>query len=279
MSEYKNEVKEYFKDKAEEYDLVDEQLYWVLSDKILWDILVENVYSKINGKINFLDAGAGTGRWSIKVLEEYPNSSGMLVDLSEDMLNQAKHKLSKMNALDRVDIVCDDLDNFGIQNEGSFNVAFSFHNVLGFVKDPIGVISKMSKAVVKGGYVICVVPNYYHNIFFNIFVNNLKLAEECLTSCKGKFTENMPIMNMFTPESLKDTYNKVGIDVLGIYGFPIVIYPGMQETQLRGQTETISSILSNQLEFNKIFDIEKSLYKNQEAAARGNQLIIIGRVN
>lgn len=84
---------------------------------------------------------------------------------------------------------------------------------------------------------------------------------------------------MFTPESLKDTYNKVGIDVLGIYGFPIVIYPGMQETQLRGQTETISSILSNQLEFNKIFDIEKSLYKNQEAAARGNQLIIIGRVN
>lgn len=278
MSEYKNEVKQYFKEKADEYDLVDEQLYWVLSDNLLWEILDENVLSKIDGDIKFLDAGAGTGRWSIRTLNKYSTSSGILVDLSEDMLNQARMKLKKMNAIDRVKIICDDLDNFDTNSKRECNVAFTFHNVLGFVKNPEKVIEKMASMVVKGGYVVCGVPNYYHNIFFNIFVNNLKLAKECYTTHKGRFTENMPEMNMFTPESLRKIYDKVGIDVIGVYGFPISIYPGMQETQLRGQSDSLSDILADKNTFDEIFNMEKNLYKNQEAAARGNQLIIIGRV-
>ena len=278
MSDYKNEVKEYFKEKADEYDLTDEQLYWVLSDNLLWDILDENVLSKIKGEINFLDAGAGTGRWSIKILNKYPASKGLLVDLSEDMLRQAKRKLSEMKALNRVNILCDDLDNFETHEKRDYNLAISFHNVLGFVKDPMKVISKMASMVTKGGYVVCGVPNYYHNIFFNIYVNNLELAEECLKTHRGRFTTNMPSMNMFTPENLKDIYAKAGIDVIGVYGFPITIYPGMQETQLKGQTDSLSDVLSDKTKFDKIFELEKSIYKNQEAASRGNQLIIIGRV-
>ena len=278
MSDYKNEVKEYFKGKADEYDLTDEQLYWVLSDNLLWDILDENVLSKIEGEINFLDAGAGTGRWSIKILNKYLTSKGLLVDLSEDMLRQAKRKLSEMKALNRVNILCDDLDNFEIHEKRDYNLAISFHNVLGFVKDPMKVILKMASMVTKGGYVVCGVPNYYHNIFFNIYVNNLKLAEECFKTHRGRFTTNITSMNMFTPENLKDIYDKAGIDVIGIYGFPITIYPGMQETQLKGQTESLSDVLSDKTKFDKIFELEKSIYKNQEAASRGNQLIIIGRV-
>ena len=275
---YKESVKEYFKNKAEEYDLVDNQIYWVLSDMLLWDILKKHVLDKIGGNIEFVDAGAGTGRWSKKILDAFTDSQGLMIDLSEDMLRQARMKLEKSQEIHRVSIIQSDLDKFDdTQYQDKFNVAFSFHNVLGFVKDPEMVIRKMYNMVKSGGYVVCAIPNYYHNIFFNILVQNLELAEECVKTNKGRFTKDMPVMNMFTPNGLRETFNNIGLKVEGIYGFPNAIYPGMQETQLQGQTKSLSDILSDSDNFKRIYDIEKQLYINEEATSRGNQIIIIGR--
>jgi hypothetical protein len=135
----------------------------------------------------------------------------------------------------------------------------------------------MAAMVKSGGYVVSLVPNYYHNIFFNIFTKNLNLAEETYFSQRGKFTENMPTMNMFTPNELRKIYNDLGLEIEMVCGFPLCIYPGMQETQLFGQTNDLANLLLNKDTFNRIFNIEMDLYKREEAAARGNQIMIIGR--
>lgn len=272
-----SKIKQYFKEKAPEYDLVDEQIYWVLSDKLLWTIFEEQVLSAIVGPIKFIDAGAGTGRWAIKILKKYLNSSGLLIDLSPDMLEQAETKLKTVGLIDRVKIQCANLDTASLERDINYNLAFSFHNVLGFVENPQNVVNKLSQLLCTDGYLVCVVPNYFHNIFFNLSVNNVDLALKCYNERIGKFTEDMPDMHMFVPSELIKIYENAGIKVLGVYGFPLTIFPGMQETQIKGQSAILQSILSNTNNFEKIFNIESHLYKCSEAAARGNNLIIVGK--
>ena len=140
---YESEVKDYFKNKADRYDLVNNQPYWKLSDKLLWNTFGENLLSTLPNKFRFLDAGGGTGRWSMKILEAYNEARGTLFDLSEDMLGVANKKL--VNSLEkRLNLVKGDLHNMdSIENE-SYDIAFNFHNVLGFVKNPKEVINQIN---------------------------------------------------------------------------------------------------------------------------------------
>ena len=82
-------VLQYFKGKASGYDLVEGQVYWRLSDQLLWHLFNGSTLSKLNESFHFLDAGGGTGRWSEKVLRSYDGSTGVIYDLSADMLEHA----------------------------------------------------------------------------------------------------------------------------------------------------------------------------------------------
>ena len=91
MSNYYQEVKKYFNDKAEEYDDVDDQLYCVLSDEYYKRILKKELTQILKDKksIKLLDAGAGTGRWTMIFHELFKDElevKGDLIDISENML-------------------------------------------------------------------------------------------------------------------------------------------------------------------------------------------------
>ena len=272
------EVLDYFKNKAKNYDLVEKQKYWKLSDKLLWEIFKETVLNKMPKDFKFLDAGGGTGRWSIKILEEYPRANGMIIDISKEMLNEAKYKINKGQYGNRIELLEQNLEQIRNVNDNEFDLSFNFHNVLGFVKNPKLVINELNRVSKKGGYIVSVVPNLYHNIFFNIFVGDIELANETINKQKGRFTREMPIMNMFTPDSIKKIYEEIGIHTELLSGFPITIYPGMQETHINGNSEHVKNILSNVKVFNEIYSIEKRLFENSfDTASRGNQIYIVGR--
>ena len=164
------EVLNYFKNKAKDYDLVEGQTYWVLSDKLLWEIFKETVLNKLPENFKFLDAGGGTGRWTLKILEEFPKAQGMIIDISREMLNEARSKVKKRNYEKRVKIIEQNLEQIDNVKDDEFEISFNFHNVLGFVENPNTVINELHRVTKKGGYVVSLVPNLYHNIFFNIFV-------------------------------------------------------------------------------------------------------------
>ena len=166
--EQSKEVIEYFKNKATEYDLVENQIYWKLSDELLWSIFSKKVLDKLPRGFKFIDAGGGTGRWAKKILDNY-DATGIIYDISEEMLEQARNKFNTSNYENRIELVKGDLHELKIE-DGIFDLAFNFHNVLGFVQNPSIVISELSRVTKKGGLVVSLVPNLYHNIFFNIFV-------------------------------------------------------------------------------------------------------------
>lgn len=271
------EVLEYFKDKAKDYDLVESQTYWRLSDKLLWNNFKETVLNKLPENFKFLDAGGGTGRWSMKILDEFPKAEGMIIDISKEMLQEAKNKIESKQYQDRITVMKQNLEKIDCIENNQFDLCFNFHNVLGFVENPEIAIKELARVTKSNGYIVSLVPNLYHNIFFNIFVGHMELVEETMDTKKGRFTKNMPAMNMYTPTSIKEIYERNNIKVEIVSGFPIAIYPGMQETQIEGNSEHIEDILANEDIFNQIYDIEKELFKNEDIAARGNQIYIVGR--
>lgn len=264
----------YFKDKADQYDLVEDQIYWVLSDKLLWEQL--DIYLRaLSEDFLFLDAGGGTGRWSLKILQNYPKASGMILDLSKDMLRVAEEKFVKKNVSQRILMKNGNLDK-ELPIKEKFDLIINFHNVLGFVKNPENVLKNLSKKLKKDGILISFIPNLYHLIYFNVNLGRIEEAEYALQNLKGRFTTEMPYIHLFTPEGIARMYKEAGLKVVSNSGFPTIIYPNFQETQLTGSTKSLSDLLSNQSTFKRIYKIEKSIMAN-DSAPRGNNLFIVGK--
>lgn len=268
-------VLQYFKAKASGYDLVERQVYWRLSDQLLWHIFDKNVLSTLPEDFYFLDAGGGTGRWSEKVLRNYDGSTGMIYDLSPDMLEQSE--LKRQNGLEgRLELRRGNIERMGDLGEETFDLTFTFHNVLGFVNSPQETINEMARVTKDKGYVVSVVPNKYHCIFFNLMLSRVEEAIYATEKDSGRFTPDMPYMHLFTPSHLRELYQQSGLDVKGIFGFPVTIYPGMQETQIAGSTVRIANLLENSDNYNNVYKLEEQLSHKEEVAARGNNLLIIG---
>ncbi|MBI2668946.1 methyltransferase domain-containing protein [Candidatus Woesearchaeota archaeon] len=269
------EVLQYFKSKASGYDLVEGQVYWRLSDQLLWHLFDGNILSQLNESFHFLDAGGGTGRWSEKVLRSYDSSTGIIYDLSADMLEQAERK--RQNGLEsRLELRQGNIERMSDLDDGTFDLTFSFHNVLGFVNSPQEAIKEMARVTKEGGHVVSVIPNQYHCIFFNLMLGRVEEAVCAAEKGKGRFTLDMPYMHLFTPSNLRELYQKAGLDNIGIFGFPVTIYPGMQETQITGSTEKIENLLKNSDNYTNIYKLEEQLSSRGEIAARGNNLFVIG---
>jgi len=269
----KEATNDYFKRKAKKYDLVEEQAYWQLSDKILWTNF-KRVLDKLPKNFEFIDAGGGTGRWSLKVLQEYPNAKGITYDLSHEMLTEAEEKRDKHELFDRWEIIQGDIHNVQDVQENRLDIAFNFHNVLGFVEYPIRVIKQLYKLLKPGGHLVSFVPNQYHSIYFNLANNRVNEARTA-TSGKGRFTQDMPYINVFTPQSIKEIYSVVGLEDMELLGFPAFIYPGYQETQLEGNTFELVDLLKDPSAFEEVFNIEME-FMDEQLAARGNNLYIVG---
>lgn len=276
MSKTTHDTIAYFKNKADKYDLVEEQAYWQLSDQLLWKVFKKEVLDQLPAGFTFFDAGGGTGRWSLKVLQEYPESTGYTYDLSEDMLRQAMAKREANDLKDRWTIRQGDLHAIEGVQPASVDVCFNFHNVLGFVEEPLKMLHEVVKLLKPKGYLVSFTPNLYHALYFNISLGRIEEARK-LTGGKGRFTLEMPDIYMFTPKQLQEYYLECGLKVLNLKGFPAFIYPGFLETQIEGNTQTLSEILSDPAVFESILEIESQYLDVEELVSRGNNIFIVGQ--
>jgi ubiquinone/menaquinone biosynthesis C-methylase UbiE len=266
-------VQKYFADKADQYDAVDQQTYWQLSDRLLWQALDQFVLKNLPAGFRFCDAGGGTGRWSLKVLQNYASSQGVTVDFSAAMLEQARAKCSAHGLTGRWELLERDLHAIDDIPSESFDLVFNFHNVIGFVADPEKVIFNLKRILKSGGVLCTLAPNAYHAAFFNLKNGNLEETRKAIAQ-KGRFTTQMPDIHLFTPDSLKALMDRAGLTTTTLTGFPSLIYPGYAETQLHGQTQSLADMLSDPEMQTRIFEIEKSVIGHADVAARGNNIFI-----
>lgn len=276
MSAYTETVKEYFAEKARDYDAVDDQHYWRLSDQLLRELLSERILGRLPDDLRLLDAGGGTGRWTDFVLQSRAHANGLIFDLSAEMTDVAREKSEVNGYSDRLRIIVDNLSNVRDRIEPDFDLAFCFHNVLGFVDDPQACLNDLASRLRPGGALAVFAPNVYHGAYFNVSIGRFAEAERILDQRRGTFTSTMPDMHFFDAVGLSDAFDAAGLEEIQVVGTPSLIYPGYAESQLHGNTTGLADLLDDPSNFDTILDLERQALRRGIGADRGNNLLAIG---
>lgn len=280
---YYKTVQKYFADKADKYDLVDEQLYWLLSDMLLKRIVEEKIIKPFSShkQLNILDAGAGTGRWSL-ILYDFLKEKNIkmhfdLLDITQEMIDEADKKIKKLN-IDSIAKTClQNIENLSSYKDNSFDIAISFYNVLSFVERPEIALKEVFKKMNTGGIYASVVANKYHSYFFSILTNRVKELKGINDSSKIRFNDDMPYIHCFTPDEIRSLYEQTGFKDVEVIGFPNFVYPNIEDTKVEGQNENNKKILQIEDNINMIMDIEFKECFNPDLSSRGNALLVIGK--
>lgn len=276
-----SQVKDYFDQKAGDYDDVDKQLYWALSDQYFKKILQEELKSFFDSHENsiILDAGAGTGRWTLVLDELFGKkiSKGMLVDISSKMLDEAKKKIETRKLASKYSCEEGNIEKLDMINNDSVDLAISFYNVISFVEHPDRALQEISDKLRAGGVHLSVVANKYHAYYFSVLTNRLSEMDNIKEKSLIRFNDAMPAIHCFTPDEIKKMYIDNGFSDVKVFGGPNFIYPGMEETKIFGNTEQIANKLSDSANFEKILSIELDNYKNSDIVGRANALLVIAK--
>jgi len=281
MNDYYQGVVEYFNQKAAAYDDVDKQLYWVLSDKFFKTILDKELSIDLAQKehVRLLDAGAGTGRWTLVLEELFGNkiTSGQLIDISPGMLAEAEKKIAKRGLDKKYTCTVGNIENLSMIDDEQFDWSISFYNVISFVESPSKALHEISKKLKVGGLHISVIANKYHAYYFSILTNRLRELDNVRQNSKIKFNDAMPAIHCFTPKETRQLYLNNGFSAVRVLGGPNFIYPGMEETNIHGSTKQIVNKLIDADNFNKILDLELTHYGDSDVVGRSNVLLIIAK--
>jgi ubiquinone/menaquinone biosynthesis C-methylase UbiE len=281
MNLHYQKVTKYFNDKADKYDDVDKQLYWVLSDDFFKEVLRKELPALISNKdIKLLDAGAGTGRWTFFVHEIFKdkfNISGTLIDISEEMLKVAKNKFIDLNLDKNFNFIFGNIEDLSNLKDDFYNLSISFYNVINFVENPNKALAEINKKLIPGGVHVSVLTSKYHAYYFSILTNRLSQIDKIESESKIQFNDNMPPIFCFTPEEAKKLYISAGFSKVKIVGGPNFIYPGMEETKVIGSSKEIQNKLADQNFYSKILKLELDNYNNNDILGRANALLVIAQ--
>lgn len=281
MSTHNDETRNYFAEKAEKYDDVDNQAYWVFSDTFYKEVLRRelDVFFNSHTEIKILDAGAGTGRWTLflhEIFGDRVKMTGELIDISPEMLAVADRKLQERGINSSFSVSVGDIEDLShIPNE-SYDLSISFYNVISFVENPVKALSEIHRVLKRGGMHLSVVANTYHSLYFAALTGRTDELLRVNKESKIAFNELMPPIHSFTPKSLKKVYGAAGFDDVSVYGGPNFIYPGMEETFISGNTESIQNLLKTDKNFQILMETELKYYKSGDIVGRGNTLLGVG---
>lgn len=283
MNEHYQNVVSYFGGKAEQYDDVDQQLYWVFSDRLYREILKRELGPLLAEKsqIRILDAGAGTGRWSVIVDELFRQQAsiqGTCVDVSPDMLAVAERKLAAAPYAGRYTCQVGNIESMPFLEPASFDVALSFYNVLSFVEHPLAAVKEVRSKLRAGGVYAAVVGNTYHAYYFSLLTKRPAELARVRDESKIKFNDLMPAMHCFTPAALTQLYLDAGFSRVEVMGGPNFLYPGMEETFVHGSTASLQQALTDEAAMQSLLDLELRHYRDPGIVGRGNTLLVLGYV-
>lgn len=275
----KEDVVKYFNEKALAYDDVDQQHYWVLSDQFFRKVLEIELKHFFDAKqeVEMIDAGAGTGRWSM-ILEDLFGSKikhGVLVDISEKMLKEAIYKINNKGLKNKYSCIQGDIENLDFLKNKLFDLSISFYNVLSFTENPELALQQIYQKLKIGGVCISVVANKYHSYYFSILTDRQDEINSTINDSMIRFNDSMPAIHCFTPTEIKDLYTKIGFKKVNVFGGLNFIYPGMDETKINGNTDKIINKLSNKKNFENILNLELNNYRKPDVVGRGNVLLVI----
>ncbi len=227
---------------ADEYDASYEGKKWVeIYDRVTWDKTIKP-YLPHDKEARILDAGGGTGKWTIPIVEMGYCVS--LSDVSKRMLEIAKQKLAKENLLDRVEIVIADVTKMDMFKDATFDFVLCEGDPLSYCTDPLKGIGELVRVAKRGSFIMASVDNLYSRVMWSIRQGQLDQATKALES--QWVAHEFPVY-FFKPGELAQRFQEAGCKVENMVGKNI-FSRGLGEDQL-SETKTFTKVLKLELEY------------------------------
>jgi len=148
-------IRKYYNEQSKTYDEPHETLYFKVYDAITWKYT--EPYVPTNPQSLVLDAGGGTGWWSIPIAKK--GCKVVLLDISEGMLKQAREKINEEKLQDRVIVKKGNVLDLDFPDE-TFDLVFCEHTLFLF-PEPDRVVKELTRVLKKNSTIVISAQNKY----------------------------------------------------------------------------------------------------------------------
>jgi ubiquinone/menaquinone biosynthesis C-methylase UbiE len=267
-----DEVESYYNEKSSMYDSVFDIAYFRIYDAITWKYLEPYIPTGPGALV--LDAGGGTGRWSVRMATK--GCKVILVDNSSGMLKLATERVEKAGLVDRVTVEKGDLRKLKHKDE-TFDMAFCEHTLFA-LEDPDVVIREFSRVLRKGAPLVISAQNLYVQLLMHLpfreipqlskfdEVTDLLFRRKHDTMTKDGKVE----IHTWTPDEFRSMLERNGFEVQKIVGKGVTIPLRMAE-ELYSRKDCPESLLE------KILQLEFALCERSDALALAGHMQAIAR--
>jgi ubiquinone/menaquinone biosynthesis C-methylase UbiE len=137
-----------------------------------------------------LDAGGGTGRWSIPIAKK--DCKVVLLDVSEEMLEQAQAKIDREDLQEQVAVKAGDILNLDFHDE-TFDLVFCDHTLFLF-PDPSQAIRELTRVLKRSSTIVISAQNKYPLALLYV-PDDLKKASDLIS---GQFYHKLDNIRVYT---------------------------------------------------------------------------------
>jgi ubiquinone/menaquinone biosynthesis C-methylase UbiE len=265
-----NKTESYYNEKAKSYDKAFEILYFKIFDVITWKYIEPYVPTDPNALV--LDAGGGTGRWSIQIASK--GCKVILMDISEEMLKIAAKKVEKESLWQRIAIRKGDITRTEYADE-TFDMILCEHALFLF-KDPDIILKEFRRIAKKKAPLIISAHNRYVQSLASLSekpsVDNIENALNILTSKKHDAMDKEEKLKIYTwtPEEFREMLERNGffIEKMGGRGHSMPLRISKESFMKKDYSREL---------FNKILEYELTLCEKPDALALAGHLQAIAR--
>jgi ubiquinone/menaquinone biosynthesis C-methylase UbiE len=167
-----------------------------------------------------LDAGGGTGIWSLELARMGYNV--VLTDISQQMMKMAKKKVSEQKLDDKIEIRTSDICDMPEFEDNWFAMVLCEGDPISYCGDHLSAIKELVRVVQKGGAVIASVDNRAIALNSLLQKNDREAIQRLLETGNVAWPQKTKgfrhVIHAFTPEELKELYGSNGLSVERIIG-------------------------------------------------------------
>ncbi|MDB5084910.1 MAG: biotin biosynthesis protein BioC [Bacilli bacterium] len=260
-------VRKHFSLNAKQYDRYAEV------QRYLADRLIERLTAKAGQCQLILEIGCGTGYLTKQLLNLYPDTKVVAVDLSEPMLEVAKDTVGYSG---QVEFLCQDVESIELPNTFDLIVSSA---VFQWLNDPFGTLGRLDRLLGPGGQMQFAT---FGNQTFRELHESFALAEQSVgndpTEAHGQQFLAMDNWQEFL--SLLDYQDVDGVQEIHEVEYPNVrsFLDNVRKTGANNATRTKQSIaVHRQILLKMMQEYEQQFRKNNGICATYDLLIVGGR--
>jgi ubiquinone/menaquinone biosynthesis C-methylase UbiE len=252
---------------ARQYDAIYDDPYWHFHDELTWRMVKPYLPKDLSAAC--ADLGCGTGKWGLKLLKSgFPTT---FLDHAAAMVEQARQRVVELGEAKarKATFTVADIVDMPQAPSSQFALTLAMGDPLSICSDPQRAANEMFRISAPGGIIIASADSKLAALDHFVERGNLDALEAFVTTGRTTWLtadeRERFELTMFTPATLRKTFERAGFDVISVAGKPII--PVRQNKHLFTHPDAVQRLLR----------LEAELAKDPASAAKAGHLQVVAR--